>query len=164
MKKLFMVLQLVLLLCFTFGCQQGEEVAEEPVVDVEAEVEAIKVWFDQYLSSVNAGDVDNLIALYAENTVILPSNGSIVEGRDAFRQWISEWFVRYDAEENMAIQEIEILGKHAFVRGSYDYRNIHMENGSIREGKGKFINLYKLHSDGMWKCTHNIWTEERNLN
>jgi len=29
MKKLFMVILLVFLLCFTFGCQQGEEVAEE---------------------------------------------------------------------------------------------------------------------------------------
>jgi pimeloyl-ACP methyl ester carboxylesterase len=35
MKKLFMVLPLVFLLCFTFSCQLGEEVAEEPVVDVE---------------------------------------------------------------------------------------------------------------------------------
>ena len=29
MKKLFMILSLVFLLCFTFSCQQGEEVAEE---------------------------------------------------------------------------------------------------------------------------------------
>jgi ketosteroid isomerase-like protein len=162
MKKTFMILSLVLILCFMVGCQQAEEVAEKPAVDGEAKVEAIKVWFDQYTSSVKAGDVDSLVALYAENTAILPPNGSIVEGRDAFRQWISEWFVRYDAEENIAIQEIEVFRKHAFVRGSYDYRNIHKESGDIREGKGKFINLYKLHSDGTWKCTHNIWTEERN--
>ena len=37
MKKLFMVLPLVFLLCFTFSCQQGEE---EAVVDVEADAEA----------------------------------------------------------------------------------------------------------------------------
>ncbi len=29
MKKLLMIIPLVILLCFTFGCQQGEEVAEE---------------------------------------------------------------------------------------------------------------------------------------
>ena len=42
MKKLFMVLPLVFLLCFTFSCQKAEEVAEEPVVDVEAEKAAWK--------------------------------------------------------------------------------------------------------------------------
>ena len=40
MKKLLMILPLVILLCFTFGCQKGEKVAEEPVVDVEADKEA----------------------------------------------------------------------------------------------------------------------------
>jgi len=39
MKKLFIVIPLVILLCFTFGCQQGKKTAEEPVVD-SAEIEA----------------------------------------------------------------------------------------------------------------------------
>jgi proline iminopeptidase len=42
MKKLFMILPLVFLLCFTFSCQQAEEVAEEPVVDVETREEGEK--------------------------------------------------------------------------------------------------------------------------
>ena len=33
MKKLFIILPLVLVICFTSSCQQGEEVAEEPAVD-----------------------------------------------------------------------------------------------------------------------------------
>ena len=33
MKKLFMIIPLVILLCFTFGCQQGEEVAAEKEVE-----------------------------------------------------------------------------------------------------------------------------------
>jgi len=42
MKKLLMILPLVFLLCFTFGCQQGEEVAEEAMVAAltEEDVEA----------------------------------------------------------------------------------------------------------------------------
>jgi len=42
MRKLLIFIPLVLLLCFTFSCQKSEEVAEEPVVDVEAEKEAIR--------------------------------------------------------------------------------------------------------------------------
>jgi pimeloyl-ACP methyl ester carboxylesterase len=39
MKKLLSVIPLVILLCFTFSCQQqGEKVAEEPAVDVEATI------------------------------------------------------------------------------------------------------------------------------
>ncbi len=42
MKKLLLILPLVILLCFTFGCQQGEEVAEEVRVDVETREEGMK--------------------------------------------------------------------------------------------------------------------------
>ncbi len=41
MKKLLMIISLVILLCFTFSCQhEGEETAEEPTVDVEADIVA----------------------------------------------------------------------------------------------------------------------------
>jgi len=49
MKKLFMILPLVFLLCFTFGCQKAEEVAVEPVVDVDAAKEAINGWYERYV-------------------------------------------------------------------------------------------------------------------
>lgn len=45
MKKQLMVLPLVFLLFFTFGFHRGEEVAEEPAVDVAAEEEAIREVF-----------------------------------------------------------------------------------------------------------------------
>ena len=40
MKSTFMVIPLVFLLCFVVGCQQDEEVIEEPVADVEADIQA----------------------------------------------------------------------------------------------------------------------------
>ena len=42
MKKLLLILPMVFLLCFTSGCKQAEEVAEEPVVDVETKEEGVK--------------------------------------------------------------------------------------------------------------------------
>jgi ketosteroid isomerase-like protein len=42
MKKLFMVLLLVFLLCLAFSCQKAEEVAEEPAVDIEAEKQNVE--------------------------------------------------------------------------------------------------------------------------
>jgi predicted ester cyclase len=49
MKKLLLILPLVFLLCFTFGCQQGEE----GITDEEA-----KTLFDRQLEFWNGGDID----------------------------------------------------------------------------------------------------------
>ncbi len=64
MKKLLMVIPLVFLLCFTFSCQQGEEVAEEPVVDVEAEKEAVAECFHAYVDTAVEGDIEKLKSFY----------------------------------------------------------------------------------------------------
>jgi len=59
-KKLLIIIPLVILLCFTFSCQQGEEVAEEPgpAVDVEADITAIKEMVNQYAVACNTGDFE----------------------------------------------------------------------------------------------------------
>jgi uncharacterized protein (TIGR02246 family) len=155
--KYLTTIPLVFLLCFVFGCQRGDVVSEEPAVDFKADAEAIKAWLGQYTSTVRTGDVDSLISLYAEDIVVLPPNGSVVEGRNAFRQWLIAWVGAYNAEETLKIQEIDVFGNHAFARGSHAYRNIHKESGDIKEGNGTFINLFQRQSDGKWKCTHNMW-------
>ena len=64
MKKLSMILSLVLLLCVTFGCQKAEEVAEEPVVDVETEKEAVAEFFQSYVDTAVEGDIEKLNSFY----------------------------------------------------------------------------------------------------
>ena len=64
MKKLLMVIPLVILLCFTFGCQQGEEVAEEPVVDIEAEKEAVAESLQKLVDAAVSEDMEKLKSLW----------------------------------------------------------------------------------------------------
>jgi len=42
MKNPLLVVSLVLLLCFSFGCKQTKEGAEKPVLDVKAKTEALR--------------------------------------------------------------------------------------------------------------------------
>ena len=64
MRKLFMVLPLVFLLCFALSCQQAEEVAEESVVDVEAEKQAVAEFFQAYVDTAVEGHIEKLKSFY----------------------------------------------------------------------------------------------------
>ncbi|TET69109.1 MAG: hypothetical protein E3J56_10285, partial [Candidatus Aminicenantes bacterium] len=85
MKKLLMILPLVILLCFTFGCQQGEEVAEEAAVAPlsDEDVAAIKARFDEYDQFLLSGGWDALVSLFIDNAVVMPPNEPILQGREA---------------------------------------------------------------------------------
>ena len=81
MKKLLMIIPLVILLCFTFGCQQqGEEVAEEPTVDVEAEVRARS---EAAVAAEMAFDWETAVSFFASDVVIQPANAPQFQGREA---------------------------------------------------------------------------------
>jgi ketosteroid isomerase-like protein len=60
MKKLFMILPLVFLLCITSSCQKAEEVAEEPSVDVEAEKAALAESLQNLLDAAVKGDAEKV--------------------------------------------------------------------------------------------------------
>jgi len=68
MKKLLLVIPLVILLCFTFGCQQYyEEVAEEPAVDVEAEKANIRTVLDQYAEAWKSSNIDHFSKIFSHD-------------------------------------------------------------------------------------------------
>ena len=89
MKKLLMIIPLVILLCFAFGCQQGEEVAEEVGVKAlsDEDVAAIKASTEAYMQAVRSEDSAALAALYTEDAVWMPPNQPMVRGREAFQTW-----------------------------------------------------------------------------
>jgi len=103
MKQLLMVISLVFLLCITFGCRQGEEVAEEvgPVVNIEAEKVAVKTMLDEWIQCVKTEDME--LAL----KIIAPDDDLVVFGTDAAEHFIGwEPFKeslqkQFDAAENV---------------------------------------------------------------
>ena len=118
MKKLFIILPLVFLLCFTFGCQQGEEVAEEPVVVVEADINALKNMLDEWVELYNAGDFEKLVSCYyAEDAVGMVANQPILEGREAILANYKKASEEYDQQCDSSIaKDVRVSGNMAMVR------------------------------------------------
>jgi hypothetical protein len=89
MKKLHMVLFLVFLVCISFACQKGEEMAEEPVVDVKAlsdeDAVEIKKTFQGFIQACLDGNWDLAVTYYAENATNMPFNAPMEKGREVYR-------------------------------------------------------------------------------
>ena len=157
MKKLLMILPLVILLCFTFSCQQGEEVAEEPVVDVEADVATIKAFFAPYSPAINSGDLDGWISLFTDDAIFMPPDSVILKGKEAGREFARPFYEQLDMEISISIDEIKVFGNWAFARWSYKFQYTPKSGGETTQQNGKEIWILKRQTDSSWKCTHCIW-------
>jgi uncharacterized protein (TIGR02246 family) len=63
--------------------------AAQPAVDSGAEEAAIKATTPALFEAYNAGDVDKVVALYADDAVLMSPNAPVATGRDAIRTFYS---------------------------------------------------------------------------
>jgi len=158
MKNPILVVSLVLLFCFSFSCkQQGKEVAEKSVVDIKADVEAIKYFIGTYESSIAAGDLDGWSNHFAEDIVAMPPNAATITGKEALRQWAQPFFGQYNQEELITIEEIRVAGNWAFTRLPYTLKLTPKAGGESFQANGKGIWIFKRQADGTWKASRVIW-------
>jgi len=81
MKKLLMILSLVILLCFTFSCQQAEEVAQEPAVDVEAEKQNVEKVIYDFFDAAFAHNYQGIRDLCTDDFILFES-GQVMNVED----------------------------------------------------------------------------------
>jgi len=151
MKKLLMILPLVFLLCFTFGCQKAEEVAEEPVVDVEADVEAIKSLQDNCSRAWNEGDYEGFMAIIDEEAVFLPPNAPPFGGMETIRSIYRTEFDSFDFNVTITTEEIHVSGDLAFSLDNWKGSMNPKDGSEPIAFDNKNLVIYKRQVDGSWK-------------
>jgi ketosteroid isomerase-like protein len=156
MKKLFMILPLFFLLCFAFGCQKAEEVAEEP----EADVEAIKGIIDEITRTWNEGDYEGFIAIIDEEAVFLPPNAPTVSDMETISSIYKNHFDSFDLDLTIITEEIHVFGDLAFSRESWKGSLNPKDSSEPIVFDNKVITIYKKQPDGSWK----IWRAMFNSN
>jgi len=160
MKKLLMIIPLVILLCFTFGCQQGEEVAEEPAVDVEADKTAIERVREKELRAFDLGDVEGFDNIVTEDIVLDTPNRPAIVGKEAIRAFGEALFSRLDYEATYSVDELVIEKNWAFDRGVWIEKRVPKDGGEQSQLSFGILQLYKRQSDGSWKLARLIWNSK----
>ena len=160
MKKLLMIIPLVFLLCFTFSCKKAEEVAEEPGIKAlsDEDVAEIKTLYDEWVPAVKSRDWDTVANLYTEDTVVMPPNMPLVEGREA----VKVFFANYPPLKDMSFSPLEIdgYGDIAYVSGTYSM--IIQPEGAPEpiHDTGKYLEIRRKQEDGSWLLAIDIFNSD----
>ena len=105
---------------------------------------------DKFAEAFNRGDLDALVALHADDALLLSPDTPMERGSEAVRSGFEELL---DAGwKNISFTSVEIgsQGELAYHVGKFTV-DVTAGNGESREIKGKYLDIYKLHSDGAMK-------------
>ena len=161
MKKLFMILPLVFLLCFTFSCQQGEEVREwveaDVEADVEAEKEAVADFFQACVDTAVEGDIEKLKSFYHPEMSWWDYKQEQRVGIETYLKSMEEFYksgLKWICD--LESFEIHIVGDTAVLYTTYANKFIDPEGNETTESGPWTAVLIK--QDDKWLFLSNSWT------
>ena len=159
MKKFLTIIPLVILLCFTFGCQQGEEVAEEPepMGLTDEDVAAMKKIIADQTPLVLAGDWEGYGQLFTEDVMIMAPNVPAMKGREVWGQMFG---VATFTEFSSTLIEVDGCGDIAYGRGTVSLTFQFEGTEEPISDSAKWISIFRKQPDGKWLIAVDIWNSD----
>ena len=142
--------------CLALVALQCAQPAPDTRAADEAAIRAINpVWFRSY----NAGHVDSIVALYAEDAVVNPPGSPAVRGAAAIREYFAK-DVAGAASAGVTLQggatsDVDVSGNIGWEAGTFTVTD---KSGTIVD-KGKFVSVC-ARRNGKWVMVRDIWNSD----
>ncbi|MFI5135550.1 MAG: YybH family protein [Chitinophagales bacterium] len=152
MKKLMAVM---LICVIGAGCNSN---SHAPAVK-EASVDELSQMNRDFAKALNEKNAEAAANLYAEDAVLLPPNEETVSGRANIQKY---WQGALDA----GVSDVSVSTLAASSHGDlgYEVGRYHLTSkkadGTSESESGKYIELLKRDSSGVWKSIYGIWNTD----
>jgi uncharacterized protein (TIGR02246 family) len=120
---------------------------------------SIRAMAENFEAGVKAGNVDQVISIYAEDAVVMPPNMPVVSGRDAVRQFWAGMLAMGKAEIDIMIDDISVSGDMAVERGTWSLTVMPEGASSSVKDNGKYLIVWR-NRGGKWQAVSDIWNSD----
>ncbi len=110
------------------------------------------------LAALRTDSPDSLLALMAENVIIMPPGEPVLKGKAAVRTWY-EQFVKQMRTSSLNITDRELLmgGDYATEVAGFEWTLVPVAGGQQIVDRGSYIQVWHRQPDGRWQFTREVW-------
>ena len=131
--------------------------APAPPPDTTAEdTAAINQLRSDWTEAYNAGDIDGLVAMYADDYVDYPNNAPSTSGRAGARVKLEAQLTGMTASTVVTSEELQLLGDHAFDRGTFKATLVPDAGGDPVLVDGRYFVILRREADGSWRIARSV--------
>ena len=126
-------------------------------MSVEADERAVRAAIGSFLDAVNRQDFEAVLAMVTDDAVFWTADAPALEGKAAIRAAYAG-LAPYHFHQEFRIEELQVCGEWAFVRGYEDFVLEPKDGkGSRLEMKGRrAISILRRDADGVWKTARGM--------
>jgi len=123
---------------------------------------AIRAKDAEFSAAARAGNVDGMMATYADDAVLMAPNYPAFRGRDAIRQFWSGFVGAGQVDAAVEADSVMQSGDLATELGHYRLKIVPKGGGAPIEDNGKYILVWRK-SGGQWRAVADIFNSDRPL-
>ncbi len=112
------------------------------------------------LNAVNGSDVDGVVAVWAEDGVMMPPDKLPVSGRTAIQHYFRRLFSNARFQFQFTASEIEVVGDVASERVTYAAEAWVDGASAPMRDRGKGIHVFRRLPGGAWVLAVDIWNSD----
>jgi ketosteroid isomerase-like protein len=141
---------------FILGCN-----SKPPVDTPAADVAAVRQTDENWSKAAQSKKVDDWVAFYSKNAVLLPPNGKKVDSQEGIRNYIGELLGAPGLAINWQPTTVQVArsGDLAYTQGTYTL-TVNDAHGKPATDQGKTLEIWKKQGDGSWKCIVDMWSSD----
>jgi ketosteroid isomerase-like protein len=140
------------------GCNSTPQ---PPASTQAADEAAVRQTDENWSKAAQSKKVDDWVAFYSDDAVILPPNDKKATGKEEVRKDIGELLSLPGLALSWAPSKVEVArsGDLAYTQGSYRmaFTDSH---GKPATEQGKTLEIWKKQADGNWKCVADMWSSD----
>ena len=144
------VLSLLAVVCLASACS-GAKAGDEFTMKDQA---AIRERSEAFVKAFNARELDQVLGIYAENSVFMPPNEPIIRGKDALKTFYTDMLKSGAADLRLNVAEVSGSGPLAYQTGTYE-----LNRGAGGRDRGKYLFVARKIAD-TWRYEYAMWNSD----
>ena len=131
------------------ACSGGSPPQHDRAAD-EAEIHKL---LDGIAGSFKTGDMEQVLAVYADDVLVLGIDQPDVAGKEAFRKVLAEQPKDVTISVRMDTKELDVVGDLAYERGTYTAEISSKATGELLQSvTNRHIHIFKRQPNGHWQA------------
>jgi ketosteroid isomerase-like protein len=140
------------------GC---DSTAKQPASTRAADEAAVRQTDENWSKAAQSKKVDDWVAFYSDDAVILPPNDKRASTKEEVRKGIGSLLALPGLVLSWEPAKVEVAqsGDLAYTQGSYQLTTTDAK-GKPSTDRGKTLEIWKKQADGTWKCVADMWSSD----
>jgi ketosteroid isomerase-like protein len=140
------------------GC---DSTVKQPASTRAADEAAVRQTDENWSKAAQSKKVDDWVAFYSDDAVILPPNDKKASNKEEVRKGIGNLLALPGLALSWEPAKVEVAqsGDLAYTQGSYQLTTTDAK-GKPSTDRGKTLEIWKKQADGSWKCVADMWSSD----